>query len=87
MRFVWWGVSPINFNNNNANAGAFNGNNGNANGNNANNTIGVRPVFSSSMWSMSLSLRLVGLLCKSCGGKFVTVIKIFEDETEDSVLR
>ncbi|MBQ8157047.1 hypothetical protein IJ102_01525 [Candidatus Saccharibacteria bacterium] len=80
-------MSPINFENNNANAGVFNGNNGNANGNNANNTIGVRPVFSSSMWSMSLSLRLVGLLCKSCGGKFVTVIKIFEDETEDSVLR
>ena len=47
MRFVWWGVSPINFNNNNANAGAFNGNNGNANGDNANNAIGLRPVFSS----------------------------------------
>lgn len=43
--FIWWGLSPIDFNNNNANAGNFNGLNGNSNNNNVNNGIGVRPYF------------------------------------------
>ena len=39
------GLSPIDFNNNNANSGIFNGLNGNSNNNNVNNGIGVRPYF------------------------------------------